>query len=198
MSDIPLREFLDLLTRGIVQPRPVARRLIDARPSRPERFTLVGLAAAMQGGFWAGMSAIAPGLTGGLSGLGLGGQLMLAAFLFINYVVTATVAYNLGARFGGRGSPAEVATAVAWQTVLGAALTPVQVLALGAATPGQVGAGSALFALLYGALNIYLLSACVAEAHGFPSTGRVAAAVVAIFLGLGFAFSLLLAALAPA
>lgn len=192
MDQIPLRAFLDLLTRGVVQPRPVARRIIDARLDARGRLMLVGLAAAIQGFFWAAFATLGP-----VGGFGVGGQALLALLVFANYALTAAVAIHLGRRLGGRGSAEEVAAAVAWHAVLTAGLTPLQIVGLGGASFGaaDLGAGGALFALLYAGLNVWLLAACVAEGHRFPSTGKVAAAIVALFLVLGLTLSLLLSGL---
>jgi hypothetical protein len=190
MDQIPLRPFLDLLTQGVVAPRAAARRVIDARPGPGERLALVGLAAALQGMMWGAIGLISPGFVSAAftGGLGFGGQAALAALMFLNYAITATGAFHIGRRLGGRGSPADVATAVGWHAVLTAALTPLQAMA--------VAGGSPLFVLFYAGLNLWLLSACVAEAHGFASTGRVMGATSAIFLGAGLFLSLLIAAIA--
>jgi hypothetical protein len=192
MQPIPLRPFLDLLTQGIVAPRPTARRLIDAQPAPSDRLALVALAAAVQGMMWAFIGLIAPGLVAGAfsGGLGILGQLMLFGLVFVNYAITATAAFHVGRRLGGRGSAADVATAVAWHAMLTAALTPLQAVA--------VGGGSALLVLVYAVLNMWLLAACVAEAHRFASTRRVLAVTIAIFLGVGLALSLLIAGLGAA
>jgi len=77
-------------------------------------------------------------------------------------------------------------TALVAATALTAALTPLQAVA--------VGSGAALFVLLYAGLNMWLLAACVAEAHRFASTRSVMAATIGLFLGLGLVLSLLIAA----
>jgi hypothetical protein len=182
METVPIRSFLSLLTEGVTNPRPVARRLIEARPDRGERFMLVGLAAALQGMLWTLASLLSPAAS-----VGLGGHVVLAVVQFVNYIVTATVAYHLGRRFGGRGTPEEVASAIAWHAVLTAALTPLQAAALG----GGGGALSGLMLILFAALNVFLLAACVAEAHRFQNTGRVAAATIGIFLTLGLLLGLI-------
>ena len=197
MDGIPLKQFIDLLSRGIATPRPVVRRMIDARPGPVDRVMLVGLAAALQGALWAAVGVLAPGMFQGAfsGGLGFSGHLALAGLVFVNYAITTAAAIFFGGKFGGRGASGDVATAVAWHSVLAAALTPLQAIGFGSAGPeGALGPGSALFVLLFLALNIWLLASCVAEAHGFASTGRVAAAVIGLFFVFGFAVSLLIAA----
>jgi hypothetical protein len=190
MEAIPLKAFLDLLGRGLVSPRPVARRLIDGRLDMRQRLTLVALAAALQGVLWAVIGLVAPGVSPG--GLGIAGHAALAGLVFVNYAIVATLAFHIGRRFGGRGSPADVATAVGWHSMLTAALTPVQAIALGGSGPAQAMSGGAVAVLMaYIGYNIWLLAACVAEAHGFASTRRVALVTVALFFALGLVLSLL-------
>lgn len=190
MDAIPLKEFFDLLSRGLISPRPVVRRLIDARMDVRQRLTLVALAAALQGVLWAAIGLVAPGVSPG--GLGIAGHGALAMLVFLNYAIVATLGFQIGRRFGGKGSPNAVATAVAWHAVLTAALTPLQAIALGGAGPAQaMSGGAALILVLYIGYNIWLLAACVAEAHGFASTRRVALATVALFFMLGLILSLL-------
>jgi hypothetical protein len=195
MDGIPLRAFLDLLTQGVVQPRRVMRRLLDLRPSTEDRLTLVALAAVLQGFLWTLSLLLAPSLFGGAmeGGVGLFGHVALAGVVFLNFVVTTVAAHAIGRRFGGQGSVAEVATAVAWHGVLAAALTPLQAMALGGGAPGQpLGGGAALSVVLYAGLNLWLLASCLAEAHRFESTARVAGVTLAAFFALGLVFSLFL------
>jgi hypothetical protein len=187
MDALPLKPFLDLLTLGLVQPRKATRLLLNARPNLAERFTMVGLAAAMQALMTSFAALLAPDLVGATSaGVGFVGHLALAAAVLIGYVVTATLAYNIGVRFGGKGAPADVATGVALHAVLVAALTPLQIAA--------IGAGAAPMLLLYLGLNIWLLASCVAEAHGFEKTGPVAAVTVGVFFLIALVISVVLVA----
>ena len=202
MDFLPLKMFLEKLTLGLVRPRQVARVLIDARPDGRERLLIVGLAAAMQGMFWAFVGLVAPGAMGGAmaGGLGLFGQLGLATLAFVNYVLVAMLAYFVGRAFGGTGKPSDVATAIAWYSVLSAALTPVQAmifrpqLPVEGAEAGQPGGGSVMLLGFYLGYNLWLLGSCVAEAHGFRSTGRVVAATAAVAISIGATLTLFLAA----
>jgi hypothetical protein len=205
MEAIPLRAFLDLLTLGLVRPRLAVRRVLDARPGGGDRLALVALAAALQGLLWTVAGLAAPSLFGGAlaGGIGLPGHLALAAVLFVNFALTSLGAYVIGRRCGGTGGLTEVATAIAWHSVLGAALTPLQAMAfLGGGAPGAPPLGgamtgaSALSVMLYGGLNLWLLAACVAEAHGFRSTARVAGVTLAAFVAVGLALGLILSTLA--
>ena len=176
-------QFLDLLTRGLLAPRATARRVIDSQPDLRGRLMLLGLAAALQGMLWALTSVLTQGLGGGI---GFGGQIRLAVQVFVNYAITATVAYHLGRRFGGQGSPTDVAVAVAWHAMLTAALTPLLVLAVSGATPeAGLSGGSAFLILGYAGYNIWLLGCCIAEAHRFESAARVAAAAFGISVAVG-------------
>lgn len=184
MTAAQLRQFLDLLTRGIIAPRPTVRQVIEMQPTLADRLLLVALAAALQGTLWALSSVLVQGIGGGI---GFGGQFRLAVQVFVNYALTATIAYHVGRHFGGTGKPTEVATAVAWHAMLTAALTPVLAMAVGGQGPeAGMSAGGALLIMLYAGFNIWLLANCIAEAHGFQSVGRVAAMAFGISVGVGF------------
>ena len=188
MTLATIRQFLDLLTRGLVAPRATVRTVIESRPDLAGRLTVLALAAALQGMLWALTALLA-----GAGGIGFGGQLRLAVQVFVNYVVTATLAYHIGRHFGGEGSRQDVATAVAWHAMLTAALTPALALAVVGASPGgTLSAGTALLVIGYAVYNVWLLGCCVAEAHGFRSAARVAA--VAFGLSAVVAFILLMLA----
>jgi hypothetical protein len=194
MDAIPIKAFLDLVTRGIATPRPVARFIIDRAAEMHVRLELLLLAAAMQSLLWSAIVLLAPGVFGGVfaGGIGLFGHVALAGLVLVNYVMVTTIAYTVGKRFGGKGTPGEVGAAAAWHAVLTAALTPLQIAALGGAAPGQtaVSGPGVMFALLYAGLNVWLMAACMAEAHGFRSTGKVAAATLGLFFLAGLAISL--------
>ncbi|WP_093253019.1 hypothetical protein [Rubrimonas cliftonensis] len=179
--------FFDLVTRGLAAPRAVARIVIDRAPDLRERFLMVGLAAALQGALWALAGLLAPQVA-----VGLAGMLALAAVQFVNYVITATAAYHIGARLGGKGGPADVATAVAWHGVLVAALTPLQAGAIAGGAGGEISGVGAIMLVCYAGLNVWLLASCIAEAHRFASTGRVAFFTVGLFMALGLLLSLFL------
>lgn len=179
-----IRQFLDLLTRGFFAPRATVREVIDSRPDLAGRLMLLGFAAALQGMLWA-MTA----LVAGSGGIGFGAQLRLAAQVFVNYAITATVAYHVGRRFGGKGSREEVAAASAWHAILTAALTPALALAVVGATPdGTLSPATALLVIGYAVYNVWLLGCCIAEAHGFASAARVAA----VAFGLSAVLALIL------
>lgn len=194
MDAIPLKAFLDLVTRGIATPRPVARHVIDRTGDMRTRLELLLLAAVIQSLLWAFIVLIAPGVFGGVfaRGIGLFGHAALAGLVLVNYVMVTTIAYAVGKRFGGTGTPAQVGGAAAWHAVLTASLTPLQIAALGGGAPGQPAAAGpgVLFALLYAGLNVWLMAACMAEAHGFRSTGKVATATVGLFLVAGVFISM--------
>ena len=195
MTATLLREFFDILTQGLVAPRRTVRRFIDAAPDLPDRLLLVGLAAALQGTLWA-LSAL---LTQG-AGLGFSGQIRLAVQVFLNYAVTATIAFHVGRYFGGTGERTDVATAIAWHAMLTAALTPVLVMAVGGQAPGGAGMsfGGALLVLFYAGFNVWLLANCIAEAHGFQNVAKVAAVTFGLSVAVGFVLLLIVGGLLAA
>jgi hypothetical protein len=191
MDGLALKDFATLLAQGVATPRPVVRRIIAARPDGQARLTLVGLGAALQGALWALCSVFAPAIA-----VGLGGHAILAVVAFANYAITTSLATQIGRRFGGQGEPTEVAAAVAWHAVVVAALTPLQAAALSGGGPqGEVSGFGVILLLVYAGLNVWLLASCIAEAHRFASTGRVAAVTVGVFVMLGLVLSVLLGSL---
>ena len=191
MDAIPFKPLIDLLSQGLVDPRGATRRMLAIAPSMGDRFAMVAFAAAMQAVMTSLVSVIAPGFVGAPDGggVGLAAHAALALAVIVGYVVTATIAYNLGARFGGTGMPGEVATGVALHALLVAALTPLQIAAMGSQ--------NGLLLILYLGLNIWLLASCVAEAHGFQRTAPVAAATIGVFFVVAFVMSLFVLAIAP-
>jgi hypothetical protein len=191
MDAIPFKPLIDLLTLGLVDPRGATRRLLEIGPSMGDRFAMVAFAAALQGVMTSLVSVIAPGFVGpeGGGGVGLAAHAALALAVIVGYVITATIAYNVGARFGGTGKPHEVATGVALHALLVAALSPLQIAAMGS--------GAGLLLLLYLGLNVWLLASCVAEAHGFKRTAPVMAATIGIFFVVALVMSMFVLAIAP-
>lgn len=108
-------------------------------------------------------------LIGGVAALGL---------MLLLYSVFAWLFWRIGAAFGGTGDLPACRAASAWSMVMGAVLTA-PVAGLNLAGAQSLASGAQLVTMIYA---IYLQAAFVAEAHGFASVARVAAAM----LGLGF------------
>ncbi|MBX2854724.1 MAG: hypothetical protein KTR21_07040 [Rhodobacteraceae bacterium] len=164
------------------------RSLIAERPSEATLLSFILIAAIVNlcgeiaGRTMTGAGARSEEELGRLSASMVG---RLIVFPLAVYLVSA-MAYPLVRAFGGRGGGYETRVAFAWAAVIAAP----------AAFAGQIlGASGDLGPYLtapLAALGIYMLSACIAGAHGFASTVKVAAAIVVILLG-AFGVGLLVA-----
>ncbi len=81
---------------------------------------------------------------------------------------------------------------MAWHGVLVAALTPLQAGAIAGGAGGELSGAGAVMLVGYAGLNVWLLASCIAEAHRFASTGRVALVAVGLFMALGLVLSMFL------
>ena len=118
------------------------------------------------------------------------GLLVLRAIAFAGF---AGLIHLVCRAAGGRGQWADTALALGWNMVVTAFLAPLPILAAqggglvqsaqdGGPTVLTVDPGGVLFLGLYAAVAIWLLSAYLAEAHGFERVWRVAAS----FIGASF------------
>lgn len=118
-------------------------------------------------------------------------RLMLA---FVEFAVTAGLVLGVGKLFGGKATLPETVAGMAWFSILTAFLVPFTAPALPGLFEGTVSGPAALLLLLGTGLFCWMLAGCVAELHGFKSTGRVLFGM----LGLVAAITLLANALLPA
>jgi Yip1 domain len=104
--------------------------------------------------------------------------------------VVALLAIWVGRAFGGTGSALQVTAAVAWVNVAQNLL--ILPLAAGAALLGPAFLALAVLTQFW---LLWVLACFIAEAHGFPSAGRVFAAMIGFAVTLGLAIAVLLIAL---
>ncbi len=105
------------------------------------------------------------------------------AMLFLSVVLID----RIGRLMGGTGDLDGAILAVTWLQFIMICLQVVQSAAL-----VLFPFGAAVIVLLGIALFLYLLTAFVAELHGFPSMGRTFAMILFVFMGVALGFSFLL------
>ena len=170
-----------LVQLTLQEPRQAARALLTE--DVPIRARTVGLLlVAVLSSLLASLQ-IGPDLTGldPLSRFMLASPLRAAVFQWLFLALTVVLTYRVGRAFGGHGSLPDALLVVVWLQLPMLALQVLQLFATLVAPPlaGIIGlAGFALF--------LWLMTAFVAELHGFPSRGKVFLGLVLTALGTGF------------
>jgi Yip1 domain len=183
--------------RGYSDPRASMARQFAAGPSEPRALVYVliacvlGLVASLPNALRVSGSIAAEDAVSAAIAAHLFGYLFLAPLLL--YGVAALV--HLSARaFGGRGGFLEARMALAWALLLGVPIALALSL-LGVVVPIALGPAGlpAIELMRYAGLAfwLWLFAACLAEAEGFPRSGRVAVAVLAAFAALAVLTTLL-------
>ena len=170
-----------LVQLTLQEPRQAARVLLAE--DVPIRARTVGLLlVAVLSSLLASLQ-IGPDLTGldPLSRFMLASPLRAAVFQWLFLALTVVLTYRVGRVFGGHGSLPDALLVVAWLQVPMLALQVVQIAATLVAPPlaGIIGLGG--FALF-----LWLMTAFVAELHGFRSRGKVFLGLVLTAHGTGF------------
>ena len=177
-----LADFLAALRIGFINPRASARAFLASEAGLREAAYLTLLAFCITG-LTSAVMAQALGATSALSGPeGLSIQLGLH---FFQLLAMSVAAHELGAKFGGRATRAQMAVLSGWHLVLQSLIAPVQTLALRAAQTGD-GSVLALLLPLSVGLLIWIYACFVAEAHGFARLGPILAATFAGFMLIGW------------
>ena len=172
---------LALAWAGLFSPRPVAASVMARRPGFRGAVQMVLFAYLVEAFF----TAAVPGLRGPLD-FGALVTLHVQSFglkLFL-FLATSWIATRFGRLVGGTGDFQRVAAAVGWGFVLQAMLAPAVAIALSTISPERVPPAAVLAVLAAGVIGLWLLAACIAEAHGFRST----VAVAAVLIGFSVAF----------
>lgn len=114
---------------------------------------------------------------------------LIEAFLvdMASFVGVAALAWAIGRRFGGSGGFDGLLALSGWHALVAAPASVVAEVLLVLSAPGLFGIGFVvqLAAAIY---LFYVLSAFIAEAHAFPSTGQV----MAVSLGVAFVVTVVL------
>jgi hypothetical protein len=130
------------------------------------------------------LAAIVPN---GTAGRPLVGPFAFGGIQFAMLILSVLLIDRIGRMMGGVGDLDGAILAVTWLQFIMICLQVVQSAAL-VIFPF----GSALIVLLGIVLFLYLLTAFVAELHGFPSMGRTFAMILFVFMGVALCLSFLL------
>ncbi|MFN6977695.1 MAG: YIP1 family protein [Gemmobacter sp.] len=183
--DLTLPTLAALVRETLRDPRGTARRLMAL--DLPPQASWLGAAVI------AALSAILAHLTFGVMAARQGGPanlpapVMTAAFQYAVMVMTVLGVYHIGRRFGGRGGFADALLLVVWLQFILVCVQGAQLVALLVLPPVAdilSVAGLVLF--------LWLLTAFVAELHGFSSMGRVLGGVIASLFGLALVMAIFL------
>lgn len=183
--DLTLPFIAGLVQDTLRDPRATARRLIG--------FGLPAQAAWLGAGLIAALSAILAHLTFGAmaaregSDAALPSPVMTAAFQYAVLVVTVLGVHHIGRRLGGRGDFGDALLLVVWLQFILVCVQALQLLALLVLPPV-----ADLLSIAGLVLFLWLLTAFVAELHGFASMGRVLVGVVLSLFGVAMALAVVL------
>lgn len=132
---------------------------------------------------------------GGQGGGDIGYLISNFFFSLIGYLVAVALVFWVGKAFGGRGRFLDVATAIAWHSLVTVIFTPlVAVATMPGIGDGALGLLAVAQIAMIGVI-LWLMANFVAEAHGFRSALRVALVLIGGLLVIGFVLSLFLAPL---
>jgi hypothetical protein len=193
--DLTLPVLMRLVRDTLRDPRGTARGLLAMGLPVPARWIALALIAAI--------SAILAHLAFALSAARapvesppLPSPLMTAALQYAVLVGTAVAVHLIGRRFGGRGTLPDSVLVVVWLQFILVVVQVAQLVALVVLPPL-----ADVFSVAGLVLFLWLLTAFVAELHGFDSLGRVFGGILISLFALAFALALvvtLLFGVAPA
>ncbi len=182
-----------LLGLTLRAPRQAAALLMRAKLPDGARWAALALMAVLSAIVMYSVSSMAPVTGPDGAPLPMPGPFFWAGMVGFGMGLTALMAYGVGRWRGGRGTLPDAVLLVAWLQVVQLALVALQLVLL------------LLVPVLADLLEIgsvvvffWLLTAFVAELHGFRSTGKVLAGVVLTFAAMVLAMTVLLLPFMPA
>lgn len=168
-----IQDLLKEIVDSYVAPRATVRRVIDRVDGVEDVAAIFGLAFCVSG-FVLAVSEMVSGA--GASLISLLVSLMVSA---LSFVVLSVIITGVGRLFGGQGSFFEVATAIAWHTLVTSFYTPFGTPAVSHES-AELNLTPMLIVML---ISSWPLAHFIAEAHRFRSTWRVLLIVYLIFVG---------------
>jgi hypothetical protein len=187
--DLSLPALLALVRETLRDPRGTARRLIAMDLPMSARWIALALIAAI--------SAILAHLAFALAAARAAGAapplpspIVTAGFQYAILIISVFAVYQIGRRFGGRGTLGDAVLLVVWLQFILVVVQMAQLAALLLVPPL-----ADLFSLAGLVLFLWLLTAFVAELHGFSSMGRVFAGILISLFALAFGLAVVLALL---
>ena len=178
------------IAEGLAAPRKAMRRILSGPGGIDVILGLVVASYLVQA-----LAAIAvPGgrIAGDLSPLLVHLNLLISQLVL--FVVTSAAVFGIGRLFGGTGTLPQALLTVAWYGFVTSFLAPLALIAFAPGSDAEPTAFDALLLLAVSGIGVWVLAGCVAELHGFRSTGQV----LAVAVGIAFGAGVLLISLVPA
>ncbi|MEM7544430.1 MAG: Yip1 family protein [Pseudomonadota bacterium] len=181
--------MLQLLISSVMEsyraPRAAVRGVIDRVDSIEGVAIIFALSFALQAMVLAISALVFGTVEAGLFGV-LAGALTVSA---LSFAVIVGLAFGIGRMFGGQGSLLDIATAIAWHSLVTVIFAPF----LGTLPVGPADqAGANPIQIVIFVIVFWLFANFIAEAHKFASAWRVAGAMIGIMLGMGVLLSILI------
>lgn len=174
--ELSLGAFVELLKLTFRAPRAAASALMKAQLPDGARWAALILMAVTSAIVMHAVSSLTPMVGPDGEVVPMPGPFFWAAMVGFGMSMTALLAYGVGRWRGGRGTLPDAVLLVAWLQVVQLVLVAAQLVLL-LVLPPLAG----LLELASVVIFLWLLTAFVAEMHGFPSTGRVLAGVLVTF-----------------
>jgi len=175
------------IAEGFVRPRSSVRRVIDAGQGIDTVVAMVLMAYLVQA-----IAAVA--MPGGRPETSQSALLWHVVNLFSHFLVffaVAGLAYWIGRAFGGSGRMDQTLVAIGWHWLVTSFLAPLALIGWAEVMAGEPSAFGPLLLIATSVIFLWILSAFLAELHGFRSIW----AVLGVTLGLMLVMSLLLMSL---
>ncbi|MEX2520741.1 MAG: YIP1 family protein [Paracoccaceae bacterium] len=182
-----LRTIVDSMIMSYRAPRAAVRQVIDAVNGWEAVALIFGVAFCLNT-----IVALLLAVAAGQTGAGLGFLLSNLSFSAVAYAVVVLLVHRVGRLFGGVGSLIEIATTIAWHSLVTVIFAP---LVAAATLPGLMESAMGFLAvaqIVMVGVVLWLLANFVAEAHRFASAWRVAIGLFGGVFVIAFVLSLLL------
>jgi hypothetical protein len=182
--DLTLPALAQMVRDTLRDPRAMARALMAQR--LPPQAAWLGAAVI------AALSAILAHLTFGILAARQGqpaplpAPVMTAAFQYAVLVATVVGVHQIGRRFGGRGEFGDALLLIVWLQFILVCVQGAQLVALIIVPPL-----ADILSIAGLVVFLWLLTAFVAELHGFASMGRVFAGIIGSLFGAAFVLAIL-------
>jgi Yip1 domain len=186
MNGLNVQYFQGLIRQTVTDPRAAAREIMASRLAMPVLWMALALTSVVSAMLLHISLQLLPAETQQLL-VGVPGPLDSALLQAGTLLLGAVLAQRIGNWLGGRGTFAEALVLIVWlQTVL-AIIQMLQIVAL-----LTVPLASDLLGLVAFGLMFWILSAFVAEMHGFASQGKVLLGIIVALIVLVMLLSVVL------
>lgn len=171
-------EFLSRVAEGMASPRRSVRRLLDAGPLGVDTIlALVLLSHVVQS-----MATLAVPDARNPEFSALGWHVRAVIQNVVGFGVSSALVFGVGRLFGGKGDIAACFAAMAWCGLVTSFLYPLLIAGIPTGPEPTVTPLGLLLLFTGVAIGFWVAAGCVAEVHGFASTGSVLGAMIVMVL----------------